>query len=174
MRSKTKKLEYIKNIKLFFSCYFSFNGIYGRVLFWEALLFGYLILYVFSKIQIPYFDILGWLGYFYISLNAYQKRCRDLSLKGSWIILIVTVFFVYMAVTHPLGIDKTEFFLPISQAILVVYLCVYLYALFMPGKKEKKPDLTSPLLKHPRIYFAACLVVFLIGRWLLLHYDFVL
>ena len=45
---------------------------------------------------------------------------------------------------------------------------------FMPGKKEKKPDLTSPLLKHPRIYFAACLVVFLIGRWLLLHYDFVL
>lgn len=174
MRSKANKLGYIKNIKLFFSCYFSFNGVYGRVLFWEALLFGYLIFYVFSKIQIPHFDILGWLGYFYIALSAYQKRCRDLHIKGSWIILIVSVFFIYMAVTHPLGIDKTEFFLPISQAILVVYLCVYLYALFMPGKKEKTPDLTSPLLKHPRIYFAACLVVFLIGRWLLLHYDFVL
>lgn len=76
--NKINNLEYIKNIKLFFSCYFSFNGLYGRVLFWEALLFGYLIFYVFSKIQIPYFDILGWLGYFYISLNAYQKRCRNL------------------------------------------------------------------------------------------------
>ncbi len=169
MMNKINNLEYIKNIKLFFSCYFSFNGLYGRVLFWEALLFGYLIFYVFSKIQIPYFDILGWLGYFYISLNAYQKRCRDLSQKGSWIILIVSVFFIYMAVTHPLGIDKTKFFLPISQAILVVYLCVYLYALFMPGKKEKKPDIVSPLLKRPYLYIGICAILFLLGRGVMFY-----
>ena len=83
--------------------------------------------------------------------------------------MIVTVFFVYMAVTHPLGIDKTEFFLPISQAILVVYLCVYLYALFMPGKKEKTPDLTSPLLKYPKAYFAFCLLLFLLGRGVMFY-----
>lgn len=152
---------------------FSFNGVYGRVLFWEALLFGYLIFYVFSKIRIPYFDILGWLGYFYISLNAYQKRCRDLSLKGSWIILIVTVFFVYMAVTHPLGIDKTEFFLPISQAILVVYLCVYLYALFMPGKK-KKAGFNQPAAETSADLFCSMSCGVFNRTLALLHYDFVL
>ena len=169
MRSKANKLGYIKNIKLFFSCYFSSNGVYGRVLFWEALLFGYLIFYVFSKIRIPHFDIVGWLGYFYIALSAYQKRCRDLHIKGSWMIVVVSVFFIYMAITHPLGIDKSEFLLPISQIILFVYLCVYLYAQFMPGKKEADEHLTSPLLKYPKAYFAFCLLLFLLGRGVMLY-----
>lgn len=156
-----KKIEEIKH---FFAYYCSFEGIYKRIPFWGALIFGSLVFYVFSQIPVPYFDVVGWLGYFYIALSAYQKRCRDLHIKGSWMIAVVSVFFIYMAITHPLGIDKSEFFLPISQIILFVYLCVYLYAQFMPGKKEADEHLTSPLLKHPKAYFAFCLLLFLLGR----------
>ena len=166
---KINSLKYVANIKSFFS----FKGVYDRSSFGNTLVFGYLVFYLFSETQIPYWDILGWFGYFYIALNAYQKRCRDLSQKGSWIIAIVSLFFIYLAVLHPLGIDKTEFFLPISQTILMVYLCVFVYALLMPGKKENAPNLTSPLLKKPRIYFATCIIVFLISRWFFLHYDLI-
>ncbi len=146
---------------------FSFNGSLGRMLFFDFMLFGSLFYSLLELTEIPYLNILGWFCYFYIALCCYQKRCRDLNIKGTWIILITSLFFIIYALSHFLNIARTDILFSISKIIFLIYLGVYFYAQFMPGKKEKNPELISPLLKHPNIYFAVCVLIFALGLGIL-------
>ena len=144
----------------------SFNGVLTRLL-WECMIIGYVFYSFFSLTKIPYFDIIGWFCYFYIALSCYQKRCRDLNIRGTLIILGVSIFFIMVEMTRSLNIERTDVLLTISKFIFLIYLGVYLYAQFMPSSKEKDLSLTSPLLKHPNIYFVVCFALFFIGRYVL-------
>ena len=153
------RMDIIK--KIFWDCS-SFKGSFARLPFWGAIVFGSMIYGFCSQIPVPYADNIAWLAYFYISLNAYQKRCRDLSIKGTWIILSVSIFFLYMALMHPSGLDKSPQFLRLSQTIFIIYIFVYLYSQFMPGAKKKDMSKRSPLLKNPPLYFLICVIIYAI------------
>ena len=145
----------------------SFNGVLTRLHFWECMIIGYVFYSFFSLTEIPYFDIIGWFCYFYIALSCYQKRCRDLNIRGTLIILGVSIFFIMVEMMRSLNIERTDVLFTISKFIFLIYLGIYLYAQFMPSSKEKGLTLTSPLLKHPNVYFVICVALFFIGRYVL-------
>jgi hypothetical protein len=50
-----------------------------------------------------------------------------------------------------------------------VYIFAILLLLFFPGRKEKKPDIVSPLLKRPYLYIGICAILFLLGRGVMFY-----
>lgn len=143
----------------------SFKGTLTRLLFWDFLVLGYVFYHFLSLTEIPYFDIIGWFCYFYIALSSYQKRCRDLNIKGTLVILVTSAFFIMIGIIRFLDIAKTDVLFSASKIIFIFYLGVYLYAQFMPGAKEKDMNLICPLLKYPNVYFITCMVIFGIAFW---------
>ncbi len=145
--------------------YISFKGTLTRLYFWDFLVLGYVFYHFLSLTEIPYFDIIGWFCYFYIALNSYQKRCRDLNIKGTLVILVTSAFFIMIGIIRFLDIAKTDVLFSAGKIIFIFYLGVYLYAQFMPGAKEKDMNLTCPLLKLPNMYFITCIAIFCIAFW---------
>lgn len=144
---------------------FSFKGTLTRLHFWGFLVLGYVFYHFLSSTEIPYFEIIGWFCYFYIALSCYQKRCRDLNIKGTLIILGTSAFFIMAGIIRFLNVAKTDVLFSTFKIIFILYLGIYLYTQFMPGAKEKDINLTCPLLKHPNIYFITCIAIFSIAFW---------
>ena len=144
---------------------FSFKGTLIRLHFWGFLVLGYVFYRFLSLTEIPYFEIIGWFCYFYIALSSYQKRCRDLNIKGTLIILGASAFFIMAGIIRFLNVAKTDVLFSTFKIIFILYLGIYLYTQFMPGAKEKDINLTCPLLKHPNIYFITCIAIFGIAFW---------
>ena len=149
----------------------SFKGTLARFHFWECMIIGYLFYSFFSLTEIPHFNIIGWFCYFYIALSSYQKRCRDLNIKGTWLVIGVSVFFITTGIIVSPDITKTDFLFLIFKIIFLIYLGIYLYAQFMPGKKEKNVNLICPLLKYPNVYFASCIVLYFMAYFVVKSYN---
>ena len=162
IQNKPSDLQQI--IQILQEC-FSFKGTLTRLHFWGFLVLGYVFYHFLSLTEIPYFEIIGWFCYFYIALSSYQKRCRDLNIKGTLIILGTSAFFIMAGIIRFLNVAKTDVLFSTFKIIFILYLGIYLYTQFMPGAKEKDINLTCPLLKHPNIYFITCIAIFSIAFW---------
>ncbi len=148
------------------SFYFSFNGFFNRLQFFGAIMTLNFFLKYLLALDIFLISLISLAIVFYAKIAVIQKRSRDLNMKGTFFILIFSL-------ANPMNIylqTMKSFNLPVNfyiqkgfGVVLVLYLLVFLFLQFMPGKKEKNPELISPLLKHPNIYFAVCVLVSALG-----------
>ncbi len=148
-----------------FTFYFSFHGFFNRSQFFGALITLNLFLNIITRQNIWGLSFLCMLIGFYSSLAIIQKRCRDLNIKGTLIILGTSAFFIMAGIIRFLNVAKTDVLFSTFKIIFILYLGIYLYTQFMPGAKEKDINLTCPLLKHPNIYFITCIAIFSIAFW---------
>ena len=51
--------------------------------------------------------------------------------------------------------------------VLLIVIGLWAYLGLMPSSKAKDLTLTSPLLKHPNVYFVVCIALFFVGRYVL-------
>ena len=124
--------------------YFSCQGYFNRLQFCGALLSINILLNIGTKEGNIFLMIPSALIVFYATLAAIQKRSRDIGLKGT----------VFILIYKPLA-----FF-------AVLYIPVCLFLLFMPGKKEKNPDISSPLLKRPVVYLIICFMLYIASLYI--------
>ena len=145
------------------SFYFSFNGTFNRLQFFGALVTLNFFFNFVAAQGILFFTFACGLTVFYATLAAIQKRCRDIGQKGSVCILIfsaaypATCYLDYMKEQNIFINDSVE---KILALFIGLYLLVYLFLQFMPEAKEKEMNLSSPLLKYPKIYFVICVIIF--------------
>ncbi len=168
-QEKTEKSRLVL-FKDFITFHLSFKGAIPYSEFWGIVLFGYLLFYILSNFPGTTFRIIGWFCYFYVVLGACQRRCRDLHIKGTPIILIVSAFYITTALTSYIDVSIVECIPQISNStylygIVPAYVCALLALVFIPGKKEPDLTLTSPLLKYPNIYFIVCCALYLIAKY---------
>ncbi len=159
VKAEKSKLVLFKDLILFS---LSFNGALARLEYWAILIFGNLLFNILSEFPGTEFKITGWFCRFYVELNATQRRCRDLHIKGTPIILIVSAFYITTALTSYIDVNIVECIPQISDVMIPVYICTLIALVSIPGKKEPDLTLTSPLLKYPNIYFAACCALYLV------------
>ncbi len=165
-KAEKSKLVLFKDLILFS---LSFNGALARLEYWAILIFGNLLFNILSEFPGAEFRIIGWFCRFYVELNATQRRCRDLHIKGTPIILIVSAFYITTALTSYIDVNIVECIPQISNStylygIVPAYICTLIALVSIPGKKEPDLTLTSPLLKYPNIYFAVCCTLYLIAK----------
>ena len=145
------------------SFYFSFNGTFNRLQFFGALVTLNFFFNFMAAQDILFLTFICGLTVFYATLAAIQKRCRDIGQKGSVCILIFSAAYPatrYLDYVNEQNIFINETMKKILATFIGLYLLVYLFLQFMPGAKEKEMNLSSPLLKHPKIYFAICVTIF--------------
>lgn len=171
MVEKIKKNEtFNKIIRCLSDCTF-FDGTYTRLEFASAIFFTAWLISLPSYFEINSLDTLGSIVFLYVALSASQKRCRDIGITGTPIILIISIFLVYADIFQPSDMYKSGIFRPITTILLIVYILTLFYELLYPGKEEKNPELTSPLLKYPRAYFVFCVILILVGRHVVENYN---
>ncbi len=142
--------------------YFSFQGVFNRLQFFGAVMTINLFFRIIYAQEILFLTLLSALLVFYAMLAVIQKRSRDLKMKGTLFILSYSMFFPVLIYSKLLGIENVmgnNYLKNIFCGIIILYILVVTFLVFMPGSKEKDLSLTSPLLKHPKIYTIACLAI---------------
>ena len=159
--------EYFIMMRNLFHNALSFSGRCPRILYYCFLSLGYFIVTTVKLFEVANVEILGLLIYFYIVLASVQKRCRDFNYKGTLPILIVSIYFIYWIIVVSIGENYKTYFGNISFYVRLVFFVIITFIGLIPSSKEKDLTLTSPLLKHPNIYFVVCFALFFIGRYVL-------
>ena len=148
------------------SFYFSFNGFFNRLQFFGAIMTLNLFLKYLLALDIFLISLISLAIVFYAKIAVIQKRSRDLNMKGTFFILIFSLadpMTTYITTMKSLNLP-VNFYVERSFGVVIgLYILVLLFLQFMPGKKEKNPELISPLLKHPNIYFAICVLISALG-----------
>ena len=195
----------IENILAAYKMGLSSDGYSSRLQFLFELIWFYVACWMLAALSFTYFGIFVWFLYFYMNLSIFQKRCRDIQIKGTLIILIVSAFFITAALTPPLNMDVKDCAPRSTPYLAGAYVAVLLFMMIVPGKlskrdsemaneqqkepdEQRKPDkqrelneqkestkddstldenMTCPLLKHPKIYFASCCLLYFIGKYLI-------
>ena len=148
------------------SFYFSFNGFFNRLQFFGALITLNFFLNLMSSTENFIIHLLALGIVFYSTLAVIQKRSRDLNMKGTFFILIFSLanpMNIYLQTMKSINLPVNFYIQKGFGVVLVLYLLVFLFLQFMPEKKEKNPELISPLLKHPNIYFVVCVLISALG-----------
>ena len=148
------------------SFYFSFNGFFNRLQFFGAIMTLNFFLKYLLALDIFLISLISLAIVFYSTLAVIQKRSRDLNMKGTFFILIFSLadpMNIYLQTMKSLNLPVNFYIQKGFGVVLVLYLLVFLFLQFMPGKKEKNPELISPLLKHPNIYFVVCVLISALG-----------
>ena len=147
--------------------YFSFKGTFNRLQFWGALITINLFYAIVEAQKIGVLTAIASFVAFGATLASFQKRCRDFNHKGTIITLVYTGTFLltdyYDHITLP---EVLEY---VWGGFAVAYIFASLLLLFFPGRKEKKPDIVSPLLKRPYLYIGICAILFLLGRGVMFY-----
>ena len=148
------------------SFYFSFNGFFNRLQFFGAIMTLNLFLKYLLALDIFLISLISLAIVFYAKIAVIQKRSRDLNMKGTFFILIFSLadpMNIYLQTMKSINLP-VNFYIERSFGVVIgLYILVLLFLQFMPGKKEKNPELISPLLKHPNIYFAICVLISALG-----------
>lgn len=151
------------SVKKFVTGCFSFQGFYNNQQFIQAMILGACIKDLSVLADNLYIKMgLVFCG-LYIYLASFQKRCRDLNMKGTLILLIVSVYFIFLSDTFDL---KKVDFSSINMSDIVsiggtlLYYGVFLFALLADGAKDKNLNLTGLLLKYPKVYFFVCCIIY--------------
>ncbi len=148
------------------SFYFSFNGFFNRLQFFGAIMTLNLFLKYLLALDIFLISLISLAIVFYAKIAVIQKRSRDLNMKGTFFILIFSLadpMTTYITTMKSLNLP-VNFYVERSFGVVIgLYILVLLFLQFMPGKKKKDPELISPLLKHPNIYFAVCVLISALG-----------
>ena len=148
------------------SFYFSFNGFFNRLQFFGAIMTLNFFLKYLLALDIFLISLISLAIVFYAKIAVIQKRSRDLNMKGTFFILIFSLadpMTTYITTMKSLNLPVNFYIQKGFGVVLVLYLLVFLFLQFMPGKKEKNPELISPLLKHPNIYFVVCVLISALG-----------
>ena len=186
--------------KELYEYFLSFSGYSTRLGFFLSIFIIYLLC-----CYLPLPAIFVWFICFYTNVTTFQKRCRDIQIKGTLIILIVSAFFITAALTPPLNMDVKDCAPRSTPYLAGAYVAVLLFMMIVPGKlskrdsemaneqqrelnEQKEPDkqrelneqkestkddstldenMTCPLLKYPKIYFASCCLLYFIGKYLI-------
>ncbi len=147
--------------------YFSFDGRFNQLQLLGALITLNLFYEVVDAQNIGALTAIASFVAFWATLAGIQKRCRDLNHKGTIITLVYTGTFLltdyYDNITLP---NVLEY---VWGGFVFVYIFALLLLLFFPGRKEKKPDIVSPLLKRPYLYIGICAILFLLGRGVMFY-----
>lgn len=148
------------------SFYFSFNGFFNRLQFFGAIMTLNLFLKYLLALDIFLISLISLAIVFYAKIAVIQKRSRDLNMKGTFFILIFSLadpMTTYITTMKSLNLP-VNFYVERSFGVVIgLYILVLLFLQFMPGKKKKDPELISPLLKHPNIYFVVCVLISALG-----------
>ena len=106
-----------------------------------------------------------------IFIAATQKRCRDINIKGTWIILLVSIFFtleVYVVYLDVNGVKLKNYF---DYGLVLINLFAFALFLIITLRRSKNKNdntLISPLLKHRYLYELISFFVYLCGYKILL------
>ena len=141
--------------------FFSFEGRFNRLDYFELTvgingIFSYILMKDYLCLSVfAYFFV------FYCMIMSIQKRCRDLEISGSLLILLFSICFPIFALIRLLKIDdiKVNVF---SQLSVLIILGIHLFFLFMPGKQHSVKNIYSPLLKNKYIFFICNYLFFMV------------
>ncbi|MBO6280929.1 MAG: hypothetical protein J6N49_00210 [Alphaproteobacteria bacterium] len=166
-----KKKSLLLDLLTFF---FSNAGYFGRLDYLGVVCIFSLLLEQVMKLGYISADICVYMMFFCASIAAVQKRCRDIGIKGTF---LVAVFSILLPVEFYLKYCRLHDFVfqnhwkaGVGFVVLILLLC-HVFLLSVPGKSEKNSGLTSPLLKYPYIYTSICFIGYLIGFYLLIQYK---
>ena len=147
--------------------YFSFDGRFNRLQFWGALITLNLFLRIVTEQGFVILTTIASFVVFCATLAAFQKRCRDINYKGTFVVLVYTGTFLltdyYDNITLPKVLEN------VWRGFGVLYVLSFIIVLFFPGRKEKKTDIVSPLFKRPYLYIGICAILFLLGRGVMFY-----
>ncbi len=143
--------------------YFSFDGRFNQLQLLGALITLNLFYEIVDAQNIGALTAIASFVAFWATLAGIQKRCRDLNHKGTIITLVYTGTFLLTDYYDNITLPK------VLEYVWGGFVFVYIFALFFPGRKEKKPDIVSPLLKRPYLYIGICAILFLLGRGVMFY-----
>ncbi len=147
--------------------YFSFDGRFNQLQLWGALITINLFCEVIDAQNIGALTAIASFVAFWATLAGIQKRCRDLNHKGTIITLVYTGTFLLTDYYDHIALPKVLEY--VWGGFVFVYIFAILLLLFFPGRKEKKPDIVSSLLKRPYLYIGICAILFLLGRGVMFY-----
>ena len=147
--------------------YFSFDGRFNQLQLWGALITINLFCEVIDAQNIGALTAIASFVAFWATLAGIQKRCRDLNHKGTIITLVYTGAFLLTDYYDHITLPKVLEY--VWGGFVLVYIFAILLLLFFPGRKEKKPDIVSSLLKRPYLYIGICAILFLLGRGVMFY-----
>ena len=147
--------------------YFSFDGRFNQLQLLGALITLNLFYEVVDAQNIGALTAIASFVAFWATLAGIQKRCRDLNHKGTIITLVYTGTFLLTDYYDNITLPKVLEY--VWGGFVFVYIFALLLLLFFPGRKEKKPDIVSPLLKRPYLYIGICATLFLLGRGVMFY-----
>lgn len=147
--------------------YFSFDGRFNQLQLLGALITLNLFYEVVDAQNIGALTAIASFVAFWATLAGLQKRCRDLNYKGTIITLVYTGTFLLTDYYDNITLPKVLEY--VWGGFVFVYIFALLLLLFFPGRKEKKPDIVSPLLKRPYLYIGICAILFLLGRGVMFY-----
>ena len=147
--------------------YFSFDGRFNQLQLLGALITLNLFYEVVDAQNMGALTAIASFVAFWATLAGIQKRCRDLNHKGTIITLVYTGAFLLTDYYDNITLPKVLEY--VWGGFVFVYIFALLLLLFFPGRKEKKPDIVSPLLKRPYLYIGICAILFLLGRGVMFY-----
>ena len=147
--------------------YFSFDGRFNQLQLLGALITLNLFYEVVDAQNIGALTAIASFVAFWATLAGIQKRCRDLNHKGTIITLVYTGTFLLTDYYDNITLPKVLEY--VWGGFVFVYIFALLLLLFFPGRKEKKPDIVSPLLKRPYLYIGICAILSLLGRGVMFY-----
>ena len=147
--------------------YFSFDGRFNQLQLLGALITINLFYEIVDAQNIGALTAIASFVAFWATLAGIQKRCRDLNHKGTIITLVYTGAFLLTDYYDNITLPKVLEY--VWGGFVFVYIFALLLLLFFPGRKEKKPDIVSPLLKRPYLYIGICAILFLLGRGVMFY-----
>lgn len=141
--------------------FFSFEGRFNRLDYFELTvgvnsIFSYILMKDYFCLSVfAYFFV------FYCMIISIQKRCRDLEISGSLLILLFSICFPIFTLIRLLKINDIRVN-DFSQLSVLIMMGIHLFFLFMPGKPYSVKDISSPLLKNKYIFFICNYLFFIV------------
>ena len=151
--------------------FFALSGRSGRFAYMALLAFWGMIINGILSLDILPLLHLGVLVACISIIFITQRRCRDFHCKGTFFILVSSLgeithtWFLYIR-AHDLS-TSISLDIPAIKWVSTLGACVYLFLLLFPGKKDRTFTSTSPLLKHPIVYFGIWFILYLGGFYCL-------
>ena len=162
IRNRTKELS--------LRYFFSFKGFIDGSQFFSATAISSVVDSVLKKFDVSLI-IINFI-YGYIMLIAFQKRCRDINIKGTLIIILATICFFFTTIFEPFGLDDIGILDTISKIVFHLYTLLVLLMFFYPTSPNRNADLHSPLLRYPYVYVLVCIFLALWGiDWVSSHQN---
>lgn len=143
---------------------FSFRGKYDSDMFWQVVLYTLLIVLIPTRFMSTYAFLVGGIFCFYIILAAYQKRLRYMGRKGTWHIIILSVYAMWCFLSVLLPENK---FIQDDKGLPFIIFAFSFAELEGTKTPENDKDISNPLLLYPFLYLI-CFVSVTALLWYLL------